>query len=164
MTKKQFVLAGISAGIDLKELARKYNVPYSTCASWKRKHENEQDVTNDIAVLVKTDEYALKEIAEAVKETAPAEVCAKIDKVVAGVIGLQELEPKFHAVVFKLLESAETLADNEKLSVKDWRDISAGIGTLYASIFNKNAMSVNVVNQTTVNNEQLSMFKGSMKS
>ncbi len=157
------ILAELATGATPKDLAHKYKTPYVTILGWKKKYEKERQGQADVEVLTSTDLPILHAVAERVKEEAPASVARKIDKLVEGVTALEQLEPKFHTVTLKLLEAAEEMASRDDLTVKDWSTLSAGIGGLYASIFNKSGVNVNVMNQTNVNNEKLSMFKGSLR-
>ncbi len=160
---KAKVEAELALGAKPKELAIKYNVTYSQVLSWRKRINSAKVVDNNLSTLVEVDEPTLVMIADKVKEEAPAEVANKIDKLVDGVVGLQQLEPRFHAVVLNLLEAAEEMSMREDLSVKDWKMLGDGIGNLYTSIFNKSGVNVNVMNQTNVNNEKLSLFKASMR-
>jgi len=156
--------AELAMGRTPKDLESKYGIPYVTIQGWKKKLQKATEGTTDLSAVVEVDLETLHTVAEAVKELAPPEVIKKVDKLVEGVTSLQTLEPKFHAVVLALLNRAEKLAKDEDLSVKDWSMLSAGMGSLYANLFNKSGVNVNVLNQTSVNNEKLSMFKGSMRS
>ncbi len=159
---KYQILAELREGKKSKELSEKYGVPYITIQTWKQKL-NKGGADEKIQQLVQIDESALQVVVEKVKESAPPKVAKEIEKVVDGVVGLQKLEPEFHTLVTKLLTKAESFADAEDLAVKDWVAISNSIGLLYANIFNKSGVNVNVLNQTTVHGEKMSMFKGSMR-
>jgi hypothetical protein len=113
---------------------------------------------------VEVDPMVLHTVAERVRREAPRDVSKKIDKLVDGVTSLQPLETKFQAIVLNLLEAAEEMSGRENLSVKDWKTLGDGIGALYTSIFNKSGVNVNVMNQTNVSGEKLSLFKGSLRA
>jgi transposase len=155
------VEAELAMGKSSKELSAKYEVPYVTIQGWRKKLDNE---VKDVNVVTKVDPAILHTVAQRVKEEAPAEVAKKVDKLVAGVTSLQTLEPKFHAVVLNLLEAAEEMSKRENLSIRDWKTLGDGIGSLYASVFNKSGVNVNVMNQTNVSGEKLSLFKGSLRA
>jgi len=161
--KKIEAQALLATGEKPKDVAEKTGIGYQTVLGMKRKLEAENSGMKDIEVLTQVDLPTLHTIAEAVKEKAPANVVKKIDKLVEGVTSLQSLEPKFHAVVVNLLEAAEELSLKDDLSVRDWAALSSGIGSLYSSVFNKSGISVNVNNQTQINGEKMSMFRGSMR-
>ena len=144
-----------------KEVATRLGIPYQTVQSWKRKLDTD---TKDVNTVVKVDSTTLHAVADKIRETAPDKIANKVDKLVEGVTSLQTLEPKFHSVVMNLLEAAEEMSMRNDLSVKDWSMLSSGIGQLYANIFNKSGVNVNVLNQTQVNNEKMQMFKGSMRN
>ncbi len=154
--------AELAMGKSAKDLADKYDMSYQTIQLWKRKLD-EDAPAKDVEVLVQTDPRTLHTIAEAVKKEAPAAVVAQIDKVVDGITSIQQLEPQFHAVVLNLLNKAEELSSAEDLSIRDWKVLGDGISSMYANIFNKSGVSVNVLNQTQVSGEKLSLFKSSMK-
>ena len=156
------VEAELAMGKNPKELSDKYNVGYQTINNWRKKLVDKKG-NNDLATVVEVDEKTLHIVASKLKEDAPQEMVKKIDKLVDGVVGLQQLEPKFHAMVLKLLEKAEELSDSETLTVTQWKMLGDGISNMYANIFNKSGVSVNVMNQTNVSGEKLSLFKASMK-
>ncbi len=136
-------------------------VPIVTLRSWKKRLDATNN--NDLNVVVDVDLPTLHHVAEEIKKNAPAEVVKKVDMLVKNVVGLKQLEPKFHQVVMNLLTKAETLSADEDLSIKDWLAISNGIGNLYTNIFNKSGVNVNVLNQTQVSGEKMQMFKSSMR-
>ena len=143
-----------------KQIADKLQIPYVTVMSWKKKLAEQ---STDLDTVVDVDITTLHQVANKIKETAPEGVSKQVDKLVEGVTGLKQLEPKFHSVVMNLLEKAETLSKDNNLTVKDWLALSNGIGNLYANIFNKSGVNVNVLNQTQVSNEKLTMFRGTMR-
>ena len=151
----------LANGTPIDEVANKLGIPEVTVRSWKRKLEEQNE---DLKTVVKVDAAVLHSIADKVRETAPADVIKKVDNIVDKVVGLQQLEPKFHSIVMNLLEKAEELSKDSDLSVKDWKDLSSGIGLLYANIFNKSGVNVNVLNQTQVSSEKLQMFKSTMRT
>lgn len=155
------VEAELSIGKAPKDLSRKYDVPYVTVLSWKKKLEETND---DVQTLITVDAPTLHKVAESVKENAPQDVIDKVDKIVDGVTSLKTLEPKFHAVVLKLLEKAEEFSKDDDLSIKDWKIIGDGISNMYANIFNKAGVNVNVLNQNQISGEKLSLFKSSLRS
>lgn len=164
MTKEELRLkveAELTLGKSPKELSEKYKVPYVTILNWKKKLEAKSKDA-DIAGVVNVEPEVLHLVAERLKEEAPDAVAKKIDAVVKGAIGLQQLEPKFHAVVLNLLERAEELSKDKELSVRDWKMLGEGIGQLYTSIFNKSGVNVNVMNNTQISGEKMQLFKGSM--
>ncbi len=151
--------AELTLGKSPKELAEKYNTSYGTILSWKKKL---LETNNDVSTLVAIEPQVLHAVAERVKLEAPKDIAKKIDAVVEGVTSMQALEPKFQAVVLKLLTRAETLADDKELSIKDWALLGQGIGNLYTNIFNKSGVNVNVLNNTQVNGEKMQLFKSSL--
>ena len=153
--------AELSLGKTPKELSEKYNVGYQTILSWKKKLEAKTHDAN-INSVVSVEPEVLHMVADKLKQDAPPMVVKQIDKVVEGAIGLQTLEPKFHAVVLQLLERAETLSKDKDLSIKDWKILGDGIGQLYTNIFNKSGVSVNVMNNTQISGEKMSLFKSSL--
>jgi hypothetical protein len=155
------VEAELAMGKTPKELSAKYEVPYVTIVNWRKKIDTE---VKDVNVVTQVDPVVLHSVAEGIKREAPRDVAKKIDKLVDGVTSLQTLEPRFHAVVLNLLEAAEEMSMRENLSVKDWKTLGDGIGSLYTSIFNKSGVNVNVMNQTNVSGEKLSLFKGSLRA
>lgn len=159
---KAKIEAELALGVSVSELSRRYDVPYITITSWNNKLKAARD-SDKVKDLVVVTPQTLSTVAEAVKERAPARVCKEIDRLVEGVTGLQSLEPKFHAVTLSLLERAEEFANSDDLTLVEWDIISRGIGRLYNDIFNKSGISVNVNNNTQINNEKLSMFKSSMR-
>ena len=152
--------AELQLGKTPKELSKKYNVNYQTINSWKKKLQS-KEVEKDIEELRQVDEHTLKLVAEKVKSEAPKEVAEKVDKLIDGVIGLQQLEPKFHAIVFELLSWAEDKLQ-ENLTVRDWATISKTISDLYSAIFNKNNVQVNVLNNTTIHSEKRKIFNAKL--
>lgn len=156
--------AELAMGTPARELSDKYDVPYVTINSWKNKIENEQAMDKDLDVIVKADQPTLHLLAEKVKSEAPKKMAEKIDKVVEGAEALQKLEPKFISLTYSLLNKAEELLGDADLSVRDWKDISMAIGTLYTSIYNKSGVNVNVMQNNNINSEKLSMFKSSMRN
>jgi len=165
------IQALLSMGEMPMEIAEKYDVPYVTIQGWKKKLEKASSEDAKVEKLVKTDPIILQGIVDKLETVAPSDVVKKAQKLVDGVTGLQQLEPKFHAIVFNLLDMAEKMMsavdedDGEPvvLSIKDWTMLSNGIGTLYTNIFNKSGVNVNVMNQTTVNSEKVSLFKSQMR-
>lgn len=157
------VEAELSLGESPRDLARKYpDASYQTILGWQKKL-NVAELENDVIIdLVKADTTTLTMVAEGIKAKAPAEVVKQIDNLVDGVNGLKNLESKFQSLVLKLLESADTMAGNKELSVRDWKVLSDGISNLYTSIFNKAGINVSVHNQNTVSGESLSLFKNTM--
>ncbi len=151
----------LAMGDTPKQVHEKLGVPEVTARLWKKKLEEQN---TDLETVVDVDLPTLHQVAENIKSNAPQTVIDKVDKLVDGVTGLKQLEPKFHSVVLNLLTKAETLSQTEDLSVKDWLSLSNGIGSLYANIFNKSGVNVNVLNQTQVSSEKLSMFRGSMRN
>ena len=157
----------LAMGETPKSVGEQLGIPEVTVRSWKKKLETTNE---DLDTVVQVDATTLHQVAENIKATAPPTVIKKIDKLVAGVTGLQELEPKFHSLTLTLLEKAEELTKivdedgKSALSVKDWLALSNGIGNLYANIFNKSGVNVNVLNQTQVSGEKLSMFKSTMRN
>jgi len=156
------VEAELAMGKKPRELSNKYDIPYVTINGWANKMTKAKET--DISAVVAVDPATLHIVADRLREEAPAEVVKKIDKLVDGVVGIQQLEPKFHAVVLSLLERAEVLSRDSELSIKDWKVLGDGISNMYANIFNKSGVSVNVMNQTQVSGEKLSLFKSSMRS
>ena len=150
----------LAMGETPKQIADKLQIPYVTVMSWKKKLAEQ---STDLDTVVDVDITTLHQVANKIKETAPEGVSKQVDKLVEGVTGLKQLEPKFHSVVMNLLEKAETLSKDNNLTVKDWLALSNGIGNLYANIFNKSGVNVNVLNQTQVSNEKLTMFRGTMR-
>ena len=150
----------LASGASIDDVAKQLGIPKVTVRSWKKKLEAQN---NDLNTVVEVDAPTLHQVADKIKETAPAEVSKKVDKLVDGVVGLKILEPKFHTVVFNLLEAAEEMSVKQDLSVKDWKDLSTGIATLYSNIFNKSGVNVNVMNQTQVSGEKLTMFRTNMR-
>lgn len=154
----------LTLGKTPRELEEKYNIPYATINNWKNKMDVSEEGKEELEVLLDTDIKTLQVVSESVKQMAPKELTPKIDKLVEGVTALQQLEPKFHTTTLRLLERAEEFAESEDLTVKDWLTISQGISSLYASMFNKSGNTVNVLNNTNINNEKLSMFKSTMRN
>ena len=154
--------AELAMGKTPKELSDKYEVGYQTILNWKKKL-NDKSGDADLEVLLEVDEKTLHQVAATIKEDAPDEVSKKIDKLVDGVTALQQLEPKFNAIVLTLLKKAEDFANKEDLTVTQWKMIGDGISNLYSNIFNKSGINVNVMNQTNISGEKLSLFKASMK-
>jgi len=150
------------SGLTSKEVSDKLGIAYITVQTWKQKLGEEQTEAT-ISDLVKVDKEALLQVKTIVEQNAPPKVAETIGKVVDGVIGLQELEPKFMTVVTKLLTKAEEMATKEDLSIKDWVAISNAIGLLYSNIYNKSGTNVNVLNQTNLHSEKMSMFKANQR-
>ena len=154
----------LAMGKPAKDVAELLDISYQTVQSWKKRLVTKQEGLSDLETVVEIDLPTLHTVAAAVKENAPDRVSKQIDKLIDGVTGLQQLEPKFHTVVFNLLEAAEEMSLKGDLSVKDWAVLSTGIGALYNSVFNKSGVNVNVMNQTNVSSEKMSMFKSTMRS
>jgi len=161
-TLRTKIEAELSIGKTPRELSKKYTVGYQTILQWKKKLEGGK-ADKDLEAIVSADEQTLHLVADRLKDSAPADIAKKIDAVVDGAVSLQQLEPKFHAVVLNLLTKAEELSDSDDLSIKDWKILGDGISNMYANIFNKSGVSVNVMNQTQVSGEKLSLFKASMR-
>ena len=159
---KAIVEAELAMGVSALELSKKYSVPYVTVASWSKRLKDARngDIVKDLATV---SPETLTIVAEAVKSSAPPKIAAEIDKLVEGVTGLKTLEPKFHSVTLTLLTKAEAFARKDDLTLVEWTMISSAIGKLYNDIFSKGGVSVNVNNNTQINNEKLSMFKSSLR-
>jgi len=156
---KAKVLGELALGAEPKELSEKYDLPYVTINSWKKKQQAELGESANVQKLVKVDKDVLQGVVNNIDHGV---VQKKAQKLVDGVVGLQQLEPKFLTVVQNLLEAAEELSMGD-LTVKDWATLSNGIGSLYSNIFNKAGVNVNVMNQTTVNSEKVSLFKSQLR-
>lgn len=158
------VEALLAIGTNPQELASRYDIPYGTIMLWNRKLNEDRIENKDLETVMSVDTQTLSIVADRIKEVAPSNVVAKIDKLVDGVTALGKLEPKFFEVTLSLLEKAEEFISKDDLSVKDWAAISSTLGLLYANIYNKAGVNVNVLNQTQVSGEKLSMFKSTMKN
>jgi len=156
------VEAELALGKRVLDVAEQYNVPYATVSSWARNMQGKKEGAL-IDELIEVDIATLQLAANKIKETAPPVVVKQVTKLVDGIVGLQQLEPKFLTMVENLLEKGNTLLNAEELNIKDWVLIANAMGSLYSCIFNKSGVNVNVLNQTNVSNERLSMFKSSMK-
>ena len=156
------VEAELALGKRVVDLSEQYDIPYATVSAWARGLNSKKESAL-IDELVTVDATTLQVVANQIKEVAPPAVARQVSKLVDSVIGLQQLEPKFLSMVENLLEKGQDLLDKEDLNVKDWVLISNAMGSLYSCIFNKSGVNVNVLNQTNVSNERLSMFKSSMK-
>jgi len=152
--------AELALGVSPRKIAEKYKVGYGTILLWQKKIKEQN---NNLETVMAVDANTLQAVADKVKENAPKKVVKQIDNLVDGVTNLQQLEPKFNSMVLKLLEKAEQLAEDDELTVKDWSLLSAGIGALYANIFNKAGVNVNVLNQNQVSGEKMSMFKATLR-
>lgn len=158
---KAKVDAELALGKTPTELSHKYGIPYVTINGWKKKLE---DTNKNVEELKKIDPVIVNAVIETIKETAPAEVSDKLDALGEAVTSLDTLEKKFHTIVMNLLNAAETMSKKEDLSIRDWKALGDGIGSLYSSIFNKAGVVVNNLNQTTVSGEKMTLFKNSLKN
>ncbi len=156
------VEAELRLGKPARELSEKHNIPYATIRLWAQKLKEEPEA-DKVADLIQVDPQTLEIVAQEIKERAPKEVAAQVDKLVEGVVGLQLLDEKFRTVVLELLEWAE-LKTKGDMSITEWAMIGKTIGTLYTSIFNKNITNVNVLNNNNISTEKRDIFKSSLTS
>jgi len=160
--------AELLVGTSPKDLETKYGIPYVTINGWKNKLNKSTD--SEISELTNHTKATLEIVRARAKEEAP-KVAGKIDKIIDGVEGLQELEPEFQRAMHKAVELAHTFLgevdDDGKsaLTIKEWQMITTTLASAYSAMFNKAGTTVNVA-QTNVNAaaEQLSFFKASQRA
>ena len=157
---KHRVLGLLKAGLTPKEIAEETGVNYATVLNWKKKFEAGDDEA-DVSDLAKHEVLTLLQVKEELAASAP-EIRAEVEKLIANVIGLKELEPAFHSVMMRTIHRADKFLQEDDVSVKDWKDITKTLSDAYASIFNKAGTVVNVANNNiNAGKEQLSFFSAS---
>jgi len=172
MTKQEVrtrVEAELLSGVDARSLETKYDVPYVTINSWKNKLDKE-DVPVAISEMTHKTTAALEIVRDRAKEQAP-KVAGKIDQIIDGIEGLQELEPAFQTAMLKSVQMAQSFLDHKDdegksdVTIKEWQIITNTLAQAYGALFNKAGTTVNVA-QTNVNaaNENLAFFKASQST
>ena len=154
----------ILAGEDLDRLAEDYNIHINTLYSWRRRLQRDATENTDIAVLgeLVDNDDALHTLAEQAKQNNP-DMAEDIDKVVDGVVGFNKLDGVFQDAAELLIQKAKVMVARRDLTPKEWELLAKGIGNLYSSFYNKNVTNYNVVQQTNVNANKVSVFKGALK-
>jgi phage tail sheath protein FI len=146
----------LAMGEKPKDVAEKTGVSYQKVLQLKKAEEQ-----SDVEVI---DPAILHMVVEKAKEEAPAKVVKKLEKVAEGLTGLQVLDNEFHTTMSNVLKRANEFLDNEDLKAGEWVAITNALSNAYNNIFNNKGVSVNVNNGTQVSSNQLSMFKGSLRS
>lgn len=161
---KHKALALLVTGMTVAQVHEELDVPMATVYNWNvQRLRNEEKVK--IKQLQNSSVASLEVINEKAKESAP-HLAKDIDGLIKGVMGLQQLEPAFHATMFKAINRADRFLDrvdadgNSDLTVTEWTNIVGALSKAYASIFNTSGTTVNMVNNNA-GNESVAFFKAS---
>ena len=155
--KKIAIQAELIAGANVRKLAEKYDVHYTTMLGY-RNELREGVAREEVLAFTDVKEVALHSIAENVKsqsaEVLPPKKAKQfnnaVDEMVEGVNSLQLLDTAFHNTITRLL----TWADNQitdDIDYKTWNNIATRIGELHKAVFANGGVQVNV-QQNNANN------------
>ena len=161
MNDKQLKVLGLlKSGLTPRQASEESGVIYPTVMNWKRKWDNE-DEESLVAELAQHEVRELLHVKSELADTAP-HIKAEVEELIDGVVGLKELEPKFHATMMTAIKKADTFLEVEDITIKEWQMIVKTISDAYAAIFNKSGTVVNVANTNiSAGQEQVKFFQAS---
>lgn len=158
--KRALAMVAFREGKKPRDVAESLDVSNSTAYQW---HSEWKAAKDDIAVELARElpGVVLHEAIEEISEHAPQELKQAAGRLERSMQGLDQLNEELQAQAFKILGQVSKRID-EDLELKELR-IATEIVTSLVNAFNsKNITNVNVLNQTNINDEKLSLFKSSL--
>ena len=160
--EKARLAVDLREGMPIKEAAEKYDVSVGTVYGIRRKLESGK-IDTTIAEAENMDPVVMKTVVEEVVATAPPEVKKQADILVDGIAGLDKLKHKFQETGYQLATKIMQLSRNEDLTPSELLTLSKAFNETVQA-FSTSATTINVVNETNVNSDKLSLFKASLRN
>ncbi len=159
----ELIKARLKLGGKPTDVAEEFGVNVQKVYSINRKLRSETD-NDTIAEAVLVTKEASPEILAAVvqemKDKAPVEVHAELDKIEEGLTGLQKLDERFHETMQKVLTKADEFLDATS-SITEWQMVTNTVAQAYESIFTKGT-NIHIGDNNNMSSQRLTVFKANM--
>ena len=158
------VEAELRLGKSSKEMSDKYDIPYPTVNSWKKKILLAQE-EEEIKEVLSYDAVTLHHVVDKLKDEMSLNEAKKAEKLIGNAIGLKRLEEKSRTLSYSILNHVEDyfkMRPDPKL--KELKEAASIVSMLHSALFNKNTTQVNVMNNNNISTEKRDIFKSSLKA